>query len=492
MLIYIDCLLAICLSFFIYYDVLLIAQQNHYHFNYLIKYYKKYLIKLDLLVYLIYIFKVLKISNLISNILTIFLIILVVIIIVNKISQKKVIPLKLTFRIKRNIVMIFIISLITILLLGTNFYILLAPLITLISFIILEPIERIINYKYIKKAKKKIKNIKPLIIGITGSAGKTSVKNFLYEIIKEEKITFASPKSYNTLMGLCKFINNEVTFGTEVLILEYGASKKGDISRLVKFIKPDIGILTNVLPQHIESFKSIENIKKEKEKLLKASRVSIYNYDILKIDDLDNLVIRVGSKNADLIVSDTVTSGFGSTFKINGINYKTELLGKCNLQNILLAIACSLYLEIDIKNIIKSVSSLKQVENRLEIKKVNNSKEVIIINDSFNSNIEGFKNALEVLSLFNKEKKVIITPGIVEAGKEENRLNTEVAVEIVKYNVDIYLIETNASKIIESVLSKNNIKFINFRSFKDAYQKALDEGFDVILIENDVGDIYLK
>ena len=492
MLVYIDNFITFIVSLFIIYDLLLLAQQNHYHLSYVIKYYKKIIHKFDIYIYLFAFIKIFNINKLIDLVIVVSLIILYIIFIIVKIKQKKIIPLKITSRIKRNIIVNMVLLLIIILLLGFNVCILLLPLITLISFLLLSPLEFLINYRYIKKAKNKLDRIKPLVIGITGSAGKTSVKNFLYNIIKDDRITYASPKSYNTLMGLCKFINEEVNIGAEIIILEYGASKKGDIEKLLKFVKPDIGILTNVLPQHLETFKNINNIKKEKEKLLRNSRVSIYNCDILNIDNLNNLVIKVGMKNSDLLVSDLYIDEFGSRFKINGINYQTSLLGKCNYENILLAITCSLYLGIDIDDIVTKINDLEQVENRLEVKKVYDTRERIIVNDSFNSNIVGFKNALEVLSFFKGSNKVIITPGIVEGGKEEGRINKEIAEEIVKYNIEIFLIETSASAEIEKVLNENSKLYFRFKSFKEAYRRAIDDDYDVILIENDVSDIYLK
>lgn len=492
MLIYLEYFLTTLSSIFIFYYLLLCAQQNHYHFNYLIKYYKKYLIRIDGLLYLISFIRLFKFSNIINLFFDTIYICILFFLIAKKIYGKTIIPLKITSRIKRNIIVNVLISVLTMYIFSPNIYILLVPCISLLSFIVLEPIEKLVKYTFIRKAKKKIENIKPLIIGITGSAGKTSVKNFIYTIIKDKKITYASPKSYNTLMGLCRFINEEVHIGTEVLILEYGASHKGDIEKLVRFIKPDIGIITNVLPQHIETFKNIETIKKEKEKLLRNSRVCIYNSDILSINNLNNLVIKIGKKNSDLLVSDVVIDGSGSCFMINGIKYQTSLLGKCNYENILLAIACSLYIGIDINEIIDKVKNLEQVENRLEIKKVYNEKEIIIINDSFNSNIEGFKNALEVLSFMEGLNKVIITPGIVECGKLEKVITEEVVENILKYNMDVFLIESTTSKKIAKMLSDNEKQFIKFKVFQDAYQKALSEKYDVILIENDVSDIYLK
>ena len=302
---------------------------------------------------------------------------------------------------------------------------------------------------------------------------------------------FKSPKSYNTINGLSKAINEGLTIGTEVAILEFGASHKHDIDKLIRFIKPDIALVTNVLPQHLETFKCVENIMEEKFKLLKSSDVAILNTDIIDTILPDKIKkVTIGSKrNVDYKIENCIVDENGCAFKINGVSFVSSLVGKCNCENLLLSISTCLFLGIDIKRLALSVKNLKSVENRLEIKDIKyQDKNIKIINDSFNSNIKGFTNALEVMS-FYKGKKVIITPGIVEGGKRRAELNGFIAKKIMETKTDVYLIESNVTKYYIDDFVKRGYDYTLFTSFVESFTKA-KENYDVILVENDISDIY--
>src|SRR5690606_7307390 len=140
----------------------------------------------------------------------------------------------------------------------------LTPVNLLLSHIVIWPLEYLIQLYYVKKASQKIKMIDAKKIAITGSFGKTSTKSILYHLLKDKFITKMSPKSYNTLMGISLMINNDATYSDEVLILEMGATHTGDIQKLVNLTNPHYAIITDIGPQHLETFKTIENIINEK------------------------------------------------------------------------------------------------------------------------------------------------------------------------------------------------------------------------------------
>ena len=143
------------------------------------------------------------------------------------------------------------------------------PVLVICSNLIL-PLEFTINNTYLRDAKKRIRNLKPKIIGITGSYGKTSTKYILNQILSKEYNVLMTPNSYNTPMGICKVIRGELTSAHEFFIVEMGAYKRGDIKELCQLAPPEIGILTAVGPQHLERFKSLENTAKAKYELIEA------------------------------------------------------------------------------------------------------------------------------------------------------------------------------------------------------------------------------
>lgn len=156
------------------------------------------------------------------------------------------------------------------------------PFIMFISQFLILPLEETINKRYYIMAKQKIDRLKNgnlLIIGITGSYGKTSTKFYIKQVLEKKFQLLASKSSYNTPMGLSKIINDELNENHQIFISEMGARYKNDISNLVNLSKPDIGILTAIGPVHIETFKSIENIIEEKWKIIENSKIGFLNID---------------------------------------------------------------------------------------------------------------------------------------------------------------------------------------------------------------------
>jgi len=474
-------ILVISSLIFVCYYLLNLLQQNHYHYNLFLKMYRNYFksilfLSLGSLLYF---------NNIVFKILSI---ILLIIFIFRMIKKKYILKLNFTSRIYRIIFVNILINIIHLMLFKINYIIILVPIYLLLSMIILIPVEKIIGHYYIKKARNKLNAINPIIVAITGSAGKTSVKNYLYELLKDDYITFKTPKSYNTVLGITKAINENMNIKTEVAIFEFGASHKNDISKLLKVVKPDIGIITNILPQHLESFKKIENVFHEKLKVFDESKVCLFNSDIISpiIKKGKEVVTISEHKKSKYKLSDVLYTNEGMSFKINGYLFKTSLIGKCNLENVILAVICSNYLKLSFKKIENRLLGLKPVSNRLEIKKVNNK---IIIDDSFNSNIKGFENAIEVLMIY-KANKVVITPGIMECGKKASEINYKVGVLLGKANCDIFIIKNKNSKyIIKGLIDCNNDRYKVYDYFKDCYDIAINN-YDVILIENDISDVY--
>lgn len=381
------------------------------------------------------------------------------------------------------------------------FYILVNILVIFVS----NCIEKLILLKYYKQAKKRLKTYNPFIIGITGSCGKTSIKNYIYECLKNDKIIYKSPKSYNTLVGDLITINKYLNSYNNTFVLEMGLAYKNDIKKITKLIKPNISIISEILPSHLETMKSIDNIVNEKMQIInnmKENGIIIINDDneyiknnIDKYNINNNQIIKVGfNSDNDYYCSSYILKKDGIEFvlcdNINKKEYKmnTMLIGKHNIYNILIVFALLKYLNINNDQIIKNISELKNYENRLEIKKYN---ELTILNDSYNSNINGFINALDVLSLYDT-KKYIITPGIVEAGKETINIINKISEKIINICDYCYLINNKNTKYFIKYFKENNfnnytIKQTFFEAFEEIKNKEI-----TVLIENDLPDFYLE
>lgn len=364
-------------------------------------------------------------------------------------------------------------------------------------------IERCIMNFYINDAKKIIKNVK--VIGITGSYGKTSCKNILYDLLKDDFNVNKTPKSYNTKVGIVKSIRENVNNEDDYFICEYGVDKKGGMNKLLKIAKPSISWVTAIGNQHILTFKSIENIVSEKLKLVKVldnERIAIINNDNeylrKEIPNLKCKVITYGIKNTSYIMAKNIKiSKDGSSFDlyIKSKKYKrlnTILLGEHNILNILGAIGALVAIGVDLTNIEKKVALVAPIEHRLKVKTLQGVK---IIDDSFNSNEIGFKKAIDILNLMDEEK-YIVTPGVIEQGENSYRVNYELGKYMSKKIDFAILVEDNATVLKRGLLDGGfqEERIIIKKDFQEAwlYIKNINSGNKIFLIENDLPNIYLK
>lgn len=374
---------------------------------------------------------------------------------------------------------------------------------------LLKPIEKMIFESYKQKADNKISKMAGLnVIGITGSFGKTSTKMILESILKTTYKGFYTPASFNTPNGIIMTINNEPSIFNDYFICEMGAKRCHEIKELCDIAHPKMGIITSIGKAHLESFKSLDNICNTKFELLESlpsDGVCILNKDDHYMNSYerknDVKVIWIGIENeADVMAKDITYDENGMTFtvtfsdKFKSIKISTVLLGIKNVYNILQAIALSKYMGVKDNNIVKGVKNIEAINHRLELKKIG---DLVILDDAFNSNPEGAKNALDVLSKM-KSAKVIITPGMVEMGQEEENLNRAFGSQIASVCDKVYLVGKNHSKPIYDGLldeSYDEAKIEVFDSFEKAYNKAKDDYKNekvTILIENDLPDSYTE
>ncbi len=347
-------------------------------------------------------------------------------------------------------------------------YLLLSDVIVLISNLFMYPIEKYINVSFIKKAK--AKQYKGKVIAITGSYGKTSTKNYIYEVLQKKYNVLMTPKSYNTPLGISKIINEKLNDSYDFFIVEMGASKVGDIEELMNIIKPDFSVITSYGNQHLETFKTRENIILEKRKILNNNTgVSFVSY-------LTNETGIVYGSNIKNIVS----NDNDMTFNYKELEIKSKLIGVHNALNLTCAIEIGRYFKINDKDILYVISNIKNVQNRLNRYYIGNT---LVIDDSFNSNLEGAKNALKHLDCYNK-KKYVITPGFVELGKDFKESHIE-------YAQSLELVADHILIVKNKFLNKCIKNSIYFSSFKKAFKYVVNAKEEkVLLIENDLPDNY--
>lgn len=463
------------------YNSLTIYQQSHYNNKYYLRYYF-YRSIYDIPIVLISI--ILISTNNLNIKLSSSIYLLLYELIITRNYKKK---LKLTKRIYR-----LIIILIPYLIL--NIFLFIYPLFNygiILCFIISNLLESIINKKYLNKAIVKRTYFKKDVVAITGSFGKTTTKIFMACILDSLK-PFYTQESYNTPMGISLSINHEELNLYNLLILEFGASKRNDIAYLMKCFKPNIAVVTSVGYMHLNTFKSIENIVNEKMKIVEMlnNGLVILNYDNdyirkYKIKTKQH-IISYGYKNGDIIIKkDTsIFSIYYLGIYIDSFNHKA--LSDIEILDLIPGLILALLYKIDKNEIQKRILSLKRPKSRLEIKKFD---KLTVINDAFNSNLEGALTALDTLKR-SSGIKFLITPGFVENDKVLNKLYISYSMRI-KESVDYaFIIHSKTGDILYKYLNSNKCFLVN--SFNEAYNLSIQAFKGVnktILIENDMLDI---
>ena len=414
--------------------------------------------------------------------------------------ESKKTPLKFTHRIIRLIIADFIIntgiSFIAIWFLQNTLlmYSLIGvtPLLTVFTlcaahYVVL-PIEKLIGRRFIVNAAKKLNESSPIVIGITGSYGKTTTKNVLAQMLSAKYKVFASPSSYNTPMGLSKCINEKYN-GEQVFIAEMGARYKGDIEYLCKIFKPRYAMLTSIGNQHLETFKTKENIIKEKTAILKGVEFAVANGDCAEVvSNVEGRAKLCGSVG-DATYSDVKASILGTDFVLHldgqSVEIHTRLVGEHVPVTVTMCALMAYKLGVSLEDIQKMSEKLPFVEHRLEVL---NSGSIIILDDSYNSNPKGAANALNILSTY-EGTKVIITPGFVELGADSDKCLRELGAEIARVCDYVFLLGPNAEKILSGMGDFENVEIVE--SLADAMGKLKGVMPPMaVLFENDLPDNY--
>lgn len=365
----------------------------------------------------------------------------------------------------------------------------------MIFIFILHPIEMKIRQQYVNKAKKKLAHFKGIRIGITGSYGKTSIKNLIYDVCSLAYSCLKTKASYNNEMGITKTILEEMK-NQDIFICEMGADHLHEIEDLCNFVHPTIGIVSSIGPQHLSTFKTMQNIFHEKTQLLESlsnTGIGFYNFDNHYLHEMDYTkfkcpCVQVGihsscKLSAFHIQVDHLGSQFDVMLDEKEVHFTTNLLGEHNILNCLFAIGVGHYLHIDSSLIQLAIASAKPVEHRLELKPFYKG---MCIDNAYNSNPESAKWAVEVL-LQMPGKHYIVTPGFIDLGEHHSFYSQEFGKQIAM--CDEIILVGKCESIEEGIKSiKENPVIIHQKTMKDAliYMKQVIQEKETFLIENDI------
>ncbi len=382
------------------------------------------------------------------------------------------------------------------------------------ALVVLYPIDGLVKKMVVKKAGAKLERMKNLkVIAIAGSYGKTTMKEVLKSVLQEEFETLAVPDSVNTPVGIARFIDQRVDEDTRVLILEMGEHYEGDIRGLCGMFKSDIGVMTGINESHLERlgdigatirtiFELASGIEKDGFLVLNADDERIRE-NFKKFTKGQELIFYTssGSELAGYKVKNHVfmTDELVNRFELDSGadslgKFDTKILGEYIIGTVGAAAMLALRLGMSRDKIEKGVKNILPVKHRLE-PIINKEQDILVIDDSYNGNPDGVKEAIKLLAKFKDRRKVYLTPGLVETGARAKEIHVEIGRQLGRVADLVILIENSVTPFISEGLraadfdSKNVIRFNSAKEAHESLGKILKR-HDVILFQNDWGDQY--
>ena len=324
------------------------------------------------------------------------------------------------------------------------------------------------------KAEKKLESMPNMVvIGVTASYGKTSIKNYIAHILSAKYKVYATPRSVNTFGGVLKDINDDLPADAEVYVVEMGARGAGDIAEIAKFVNPHLAVVGKIGPAHIEYFGSLENIRNTKMEILSSERLKeAWVHESARLNPI-NHVHTFGKE-----ISGVKATLDGLDFEMDNELYHANILGAFNAMNLGLAIKVAKALDMDEESIKKQLNSLEPTPHRLQRMDAGGK---VIIDDSFNGNIDGMMEGFNLASTY-AGRKVLITPGLVEVDDEFN-------VQVAKRADEVFDVVVLTGDLNYRIFQENvdESKLVKLES-KDKMQEMLVEqtqAGDLILFAND-------
>ncbi|HEX7590787.1 MAG TPA: UDP-N-acetylmuramoyl-tripeptide--D-alanyl-D-alanine ligase [Candidatus Limnocylindrales bacterium] len=384
------------------------------------------------------------------------------------------------------------------------------PFTIMLANFLLWPYQAFINWTFRFRAGRKLRRFHPMVVGITGSYGKTSTKYFTEALMESRYRVLKTRASFNTILGICRAVNEELGPEHQAFIVEMGAYRRGEVRDMARLTRPHIGVLTAIGPQHLERFGNIEMIEKAKFELLEALKpdgIAVINNDdpIVRrlADGLSGPAIRrygIDRTAGELdLAAESIEHGpDGLTFTLidregKRVTVKTRLIGLHNVSNILAAASVARAADVSMREIAGAIGRLQPVPHRLEVH--TGADGVTIIDDAYNSNPVGAAGALAALAEFKTGRRILVTPGMVELGTEQDARNEEFGAAAAKVCDYVILVGRNQTAAIRRGLVGAGFaedRAISVKNLNDGLEamRGIVRAGDIVLFENDLPDLY--
>lgn len=380
------------------------------------------------------------------------------------------------------------------------------PLVIVFANACLAPYEHHVQRGYEADAVRRVADVHPFIVGITGSYGKSRSKSMLAHILQFHAPALAASGSINTLMGVTRHIREELVTGHAFMVVEMGAFKTGSIRRLCELTPPSAGLITAVGDMHLERFGTTDEIVRAKSELAQA--IPAGGWLVVNADSPGALRIAKGATHCAVrLYGETSTEDLatrledvrftkaGTTFVLRTRERTytcfTPLLGRPIVLNLAGAFTLATAMGVDPDVAVASFSTLRPVSNRLEVVE---EQGVTWIRDAYNSNQFGFRAALEVAAALPVNRRFLATPGVIELGAQQFEVNRVLSREAAMVcDNTLVVAETNRDAFASGHRDAGReARLVAVSTRADAFRwlrETTKEG-DAVILENDLPDLY--
>ena len=378
---------------------------------------------------------------------------------------------------------------------GLSISVIAIPVIIDVALLLLAPLETRSQKRWIDKARAKMALSAPQVVAITGSYGKTTTKEYARRILSAEAPTLASPASFNNAMGLARTVNEQLAPGTKWFIAEMGTYGPGEIATLCSWIPPHIAAITAIGPVHLERFKSLDVTLRSKAEIAEKASVVVLNVDDPMLASLANELTEAGKTVVRCSALDpsvdaaviAIEGGWKAFVSAKPIGELPDLPFGSNLA---VAIGIGVAAGMAMPNLQEVFADASTPDHRQSV--VKGAGGAWIVDDTFNSNPAGAASALTKLLSLPAKRRVVVTPGMVELGKQQRSANRGFA-ESAADVVDDFIVVKKTNKRALLAGARNGtatVRVMKTREDAVAWVRSnLGEG-DAVLYENDLPDHY--
>jgi UDP-N-acetylmuramoyl-tripeptide--D-alanyl-D-alanine ligase len=376
------------------------------------------------------------------------------------------------------------------------------------------PFEAGVRRIFLRRARARMKQLDPLVIAVAGSYGKTSTKHILAHLLECYGPTLATPKSFNTLMGVCRTVNDVLEPEHRTFIVEMDAYAPGEIAAICALVRPRHALLTSVGPQHLERFGTVERIAAALYETIDA--LPDGGFAVVYVGDASTAelaararaagreVIRYGvegdAPEVDVVAGDVQITGSGSRFiwswPAAGLSHQltVPLLGRHQVLNVSAALATVHRLGLPLQPALEAVASLRPVDHRLQPVPTGNA--ITVIDDSYNANPVGVHNGLEVLAEVDAGARILVTPGLVELGAVEEAENRRYGEHAARVCDHVIVMDARPGRAFREGLRAGGLpddRVHVVRTLAEATSLigSIAVAGDAVLFANDLPDTYL-